>query len=361
MGKSKKRSAKPAASEAIATEPSRLLLKLADRLFGETADRAAFVQSLGQAQRFAPCLLWLADRPDPFPFAALPPLAMQPAWVDRLDLTADQPANRRPGKHPLHEAGAFYCLDFSSVFAASALLAIPDRVDRLVDLCAAPGGKSVFAWRALQPSLLVANEAIGKRIGMLVSNLKRCGLSPAIATCADPETLAQAIPGWADLVIVDAPCSGQSLLAKGEKNPGCFHPLTIGKNANRQKRILANAAALVAPGGWLAYMTCTYAIEENEGATQWLLDRFPHLEPQPVPALEPWRSTHGAFPCYRMFPQEGLGAGSFVVLLRDERNGPANPEPANPGPANPGRSSLFGDHEALQSLIRWRSDRSKPI
>ncbi|RFP63118.1 MAG: RsmB/NOP family class I SAM-dependent RNA methyltransferase [Limnothrix sp. CACIAM 69d] len=366
MGKSKKRSTKPAAAEPIAVEPSRLLLKLADRLFGDTIERSAFVQSLGQAQRFAPCLLWLTDRPDPFPFAALPPLAMQPAWVDRLDLTADQPANRRPGKHPLHEAGAFYCLDFSSVFAASALLAIPDRVDRLVDLCAAPGGKSVFAWRALQPSLLVANEAIGKRIGMLVSNLKRCGLGPAIATCADPETLAQAIPGWADLVIVDAPCSGQSLLAKGEKNPGCFHPLTIGKNANRQKRILANAAALVAPGGWLAYMTCTYAIEENEGATQWLLDRFPHLEPQPVPALEPWRSTHAAFPGYRMFPQAGLGAGSFVVLLRDGRNGPvnpesANPEPANSEPANSGRSSLFGNHGALQSLIRWQSDRSKPF
>jgi hypothetical protein len=124
---------------------------------------------------------------------------------------------------------------------------------------------------------------------------------------------------------------------------------------------LANAVALVAPGGWLAYMTCTYAIEENEGATQWLLDRFPHLEPQPVPALEPWRSTHAAFPCYRMFPQEGLGAGSFVVLLRDGRNGPTNPESVNPESANSGRSSLFGDHGALQSLIRWRSDRSKPI
>ncbi|MEG5173865.1 hypothetical protein [Microcoleus sp. B3-D7] len=79
------------------------------------------------------------------------------------------------------------------------------------------------------------------------------------------------MPQTANLVIVDAPCTGQSLLAKGDKAPGCFHHVTINSNANRQKRIFANSAKIVAPQGYLVYMTCTYSTAENEQVSEWLL------------------------------------------------------------------------------------------
>jgi 16S rRNA C967 or C1407 C5-methylase (RsmB/RsmF family) len=222
----------------------------------------------------------------------------------------------RPGTHPLHHQGYFYCLDFSSVFAASVLLAIASPVRQVLDLCAAPGGKSIFAWRSLRPSQLLCNEVIGKRIGALVSNLKRCRIHPHQVFSHDTAHWAEQFPSSMDVVVVDAPCTGQSLLAKGETAPGCFHPVQINKNANRQRRILANAAQTVAPEGYLAYMTCAYSPEENEETISWLLTRFPQFQPVSIPALQSFQSHLTDLPCYRMMPQDRLGAGAFTCLLR---------------------------------------------
>ncbi|MEG4211570.1 hypothetical protein [Microcoleus sp. S13_B4] len=125
-------------------------------------------------------------------------------------------------------------------------------------MCAAPGGKSIFAWKTLNPELVLCKEVIGKPMGMLISNLKRCQIQPSLATNVDSKILAEKMSQTANLVIVDAACTGQSLLAKGDKAPGGFHHVTINSNANRQKRILANSAKIVVPQGYLAYMTCTY-------------------------------------------------------------------------------------------------------
>jgi len=302
------------------TPPSNLLLKLSRRLFEDSADQDAFVQALSEPQPFHPCILWGRDRPDPAPFEPVAPLPWQPDWIDRL------PHGSQPGRHPLHQAGYFYCLDFSSVFEASVLLGIPGPVERVLDLCAAPGGKSLFAARALDPQLLLSNEVIGKRTGMLVSNLKRCWVSDPgdrrrVVLSLDTQVLAARLPQTMDVAIVDAPCSGQSLLAKGETAPGCFHPVNINKNANRQKRILANAAQTVAPGGYLAYMTCAFSPEENERVAEWLRDRFPQFQAQSVDHLAAYQSRLSDLPCYRMFPQGGLGAGGFAVLFRNTENG----------------------------------------
>ncbi len=291
----------------------RLLQKLSQRLFDDPAEQAAFIQAMTTPQPFLPSLLWVGEKPDPAPFDTAAPVAWQPNFVDRL-LT-----ETRPGRHPLHQQGEFYCLDFSSVFAATVLLHLDRPVQVALDMCAAPGGKSIFAWKALQPTTLISNEVIGKRLGALISNLKRCHISAAPISF-DPSELATVLPQVADVVLVDAPCSGQSLLAKGEKNPGCFHPVTIGKNANRQKRILANAAQTVAPQGFLAYMTCTYAIEENEQVSEWLLERFPQFQAVEIPALSAYRSRLTDLPCYRMFPQMGLGAGAFTILLQNRES-----------------------------------------
>lgn len=307
------------------TRPSNLLLKLSRRLWQDTASQDAFVQALTDPQPFAPCILWCHDPPEP-PFATLPPLPWQPPFCDRLAVS-DGPSQDRPGKHPLHDAGYFYCLDFSSVFEASVLMAIAAPVRVVVDVCASPGGKSLFAWRSLRPQTLICNETIGKRLPALRSNLQRCRISPSISLSADSQHLAEHLPHTADVVIVDAPCTGQSLLAKGTEAPGCFHPVTINKNANRQKRILANSAQVVAPGGYLAYMTCAYSPDENEQVLDWFLERFPQLAAIAVPPLADYQSHLSDRPCYRMFPQTGLGAGGFTALLQNTATGTAQALP----------------------------------
>lgn len=292
-------------------KPSNLLLKFSQKLFSDAIAQGQFVDALVHPLAYAPCILWCQPKPNDFPFEVEPLVDWQPEFVDRLA------PGSKPGQHPLHHQGSFYCLDFSSVFAASVVAQIQASVHTVFDMCASPGGKSIFAWRALHPQRLFCNEVIGKRRGALISNLKRCGVKGSTILSLDSQVLAQDIPQTADLVLVDAPCTGQSLLAKGEKNPGCFHPVNINKNANRQKRIIANSAQLVAPGGYLAYMTCAYSPEENEGVVDWLLERFPHFQPISVPALNAYQSHLTASPCYRMFPQDGLGAGAFTVLLRN--------------------------------------------
>jgi 16S rRNA C967 or C1407 C5-methylase (RsmB/RsmF family) len=167
------------------------------------------------------------------PFAIAPPLPWQPEWCDRLE------ADQRPGQHPLHQAGAYYCLDTASVFAAAVFSAMPDRIDTVLDLCAAPGGKSLLARQAFHPTHLWCNEVIRKRVKILIANLKRCGATEALVFNLEPQIFAAELPHSASLVVVDAPCSGQSLLAKGDTALGCFHPVNIKKNASRQKRILA--------------------------------------------------------------------------------------------------------------------------
>lgn len=301
---------------------SRLAVACADRLFETASDRERFLEALATPAAYPPTVLWCGEPASPLPFEPLPPLSWQPPWVTRFA------AGSRTGQHPLHEAGAYYCLDSSSVFAAVPLLTLPPAPSLVIDVCAAPGGKSLFAWRSLHPRYLVCNETIGKRVGMLIGNLKRCRVHPVGVTSWDSAVLAAEFRGTADVVIVDAPCSGQSLLAKGQKAAGCFHPLTIRHNQQRQKRILAAVTALVRPGGWLLYSTCTFSREENEEVAAWLMTTFPQFVPQVVPMLAAYQSHLAAFPCYRLWPHQGEGAGAFTILWQHQGKGDSCPLPA---------------------------------
>jgi 16S rRNA C967 or C1407 C5-methylase (RsmB/RsmF family) len=302
---------------------SKLLVKLSQQLFAKNEARENFINALLQPQTYPNSILWCRPKPRNLPFVTESALSWQPEFIDRLDPTL------KPGKFALHDRGFYYCLDFSSVFAASVLLAISQPVNLVLDVCASPGGKSIFAWRSLQPKLLLSNEVIGKRIGMLFANLKRCQIHPCIILSLDSKMLAELIPKSMELVIVDAPCSGQSLIAKGIKAPGCFHPVRIKKNANRQKRILANSAKLVGYKGYLAYMTCTYSPQENEGVIDWFLRKFPAFKPIFMPHLVDYQSHLTSLPAYRLFPHFGLGAGAFTCLLQNTEEGETNTLLAN--------------------------------
>lgn len=323
-------------SQSAAPASNRFLVKLSQQLFEQESAQTEFIAALSQPQPLGSALLWLRHQPAASPFQLEPALPWQPNYIDRL-----QP-HQQPGKHPSHTQGDYYCLDFSSVFAATPLRQLPQQPQLVVDLCAAPGGKSLLAWRILQPHHLICNEVIGKRLGMLISNLRRCQIQPVQVFNLEVATLAEHLPGTANLVLVDAPCSGQSLRVKGEAAPGCFHPVTINHNANRQKRILANAIPLLAPQGYLLYTTCTFAPAENEQVCTWLMGKFPQLRPIEIPDLALYQSHLAKFPCYRLWPQSGLGAGAFAVLLQNtESNSVHTPDPT-----------------WLQTQCRWSSTES---
>jgi 16S rRNA C967 or C1407 C5-methylase (RsmB/RsmF family) len=312
--KSKKREPSPL------SDSSKSLLRLAKSLFGEADQQAAFIRAVSQSEAACPGVIWTREKPQAVPFPTREAVPWTPPFVEAL---ADPSSS--VGGLPEHHEGYYYCLDFSSVFSASVILGMPRPPQMIVDMCAAPGGKSIFAWRAFGPDLLISNEVIGKRTGPLIANLKRCGVKNSGVTRLDSQEFADRYHQTADLVIVDAPCSGQSLPAKGIEAAGAYHPKTINMNANRQKRILANSSRVAAPGGALAYMTCTYSREENESILEWLLKRQPHWQPVEVPHLAAYRSSLADFPCYRLWPFQGLGAGGFTALLLNTEEGPPQP------------------------------------
>lgn len=292
----------------------------AERLFPDSPTEAGqFLESLLDPPAFASGILWTGSGEDRAAFLerfreASPRLEWMPEFAISL-----QPG-QEPGRDPLYETGAFYPLDISSIWAASTLLSIEKRTtlrpSRVLDVCAAPGGKSLFALQALNPDVLVSNEVIGKRLAILRHNLSRCGAHQAWTQRMDPRDLAEKAPGAFDVVIVDAPCSGQSLLAKGIENPGAFHPATIKGNAKRQLGILSTAFRCLAPGGWMLYSTCTFSERENERVIERLQNRHPALSCQEVSHLAPWQSALAPFPAYRLYPHSGIGAGAFACLLR---------------------------------------------
>ncbi|HEX4925280.1 MAG TPA: hypothetical protein VFV50_14395, partial [Bdellovibrionales bacterium] len=172
-----------------------------------------------------PTIIDLAEKP--LPFETIEELPGQPAIAKRLQLSS------HPTRHPLHDEGAFYSLDYSSVFAASVILATPKNPDVILDVCAAPGGKSVFAWKALRPQVLLSNEIVQGRAKALISNLKRCHVTPVRVFSAGPDQLALRLPQACDLVLLDVPCSGQSLMVKGQTVTGSFMPHAVSGNVKR--------------------------------------------------------------------------------------------------------------------------------
>jgi len=289
---------------------SRNIEKVARAIFPDLPSREAFLRAIEEGQRRVTAAVWLSSAPTPRPYEVLERPTWLPEWIDVVGDDA------RPGKLPEHDAGEIYCLDLSSTFACAPLSEIAIETPVIVDVCAAPGGKGIIAWRAKNPQLLIGNEVIRKRTAQLISNYKRCRVDPAIVTSCDPSLLGSLLEGQANVVIVDAPCSGQSLVLKDMAAPGAFHPATISMNERRQRRILAHSAKLVAPGGYLLYATCTFSPEENEKNIEWFLKTHSDFHAVAVTSLLAYQSSLTEHHAYRLFPHQGEGAGAFCCLVR---------------------------------------------
>ncbi len=175
-----------------------------------------------------------------------------------------------PGKHPYHEAGVYYIQEPSAMSPVSYL--DPKPGEKILDLCAAPGGKSTqIASRMNGEGILVTNEIDRKRAQILSLNIERCGIRNAVVTNMKPEQLSEVFEGYFDKILVDAPCSGEGMFRKNDEAVSNWSLDNVRLCADRQTKILNEAVKMLTPGGKLVYSTCTFAPEEDELQTARLL------------------------------------------------------------------------------------------
>jgi NOL1/NOP2/sun family putative RNA methylase len=229
-------------------------------------------------------------------------------------------------KHPYYHAGLCYVQEPSAMIPAEALQVEPGQW--VLDLCAAPGGKTTqIAGKLANSGLLIANDVSPKRLAPLIQKVQAFGITNTFVTHESPERLGNIFAGQFDRVLVDAPCSGEGMFSRNPRSIQQWSPDYVNECATLQREILVDAIKMLAPGGILVYSTCTFSPEENEGAIQWILDHYPQMAVDPLtefPELSPsdpaWvegdESLSGA---RRAWPHRIKGYGHFIARLKDQR------------------------------------------
>lgn len=236
-------------------------------------------------------------------------------------------AQDTPGKHPYHEAGVYYIQEPSAMAPVPFLEVKPG--EKVLDLCAAPGGKSTQIGVALQgEGLLVCNEIHPARAKILSENVERLGIRNAVVTNETPERLCNVFYGYFDKILVDAPCSGEGMFRKNEDAREEWTPENVALCARRQDGILDCAAQMLRAGGRLVYSTCTFAPAENEGSISRFLERHEDFEivevnipegfaqGKPEWCEEPGAPIEGIRNTMRIWPHKVNGEGHFLAVLQ---------------------------------------------
>lgn len=247
-------------------------------------------------------------------------------WFSRGRFLLD--GRTRPGSFLEFAGGDYFIQDAGSLLPLA--LAQIQPGEYVCDLCAAPGGKSTAILEQLQGSgVLLSNEVIRSRVDVLELALARSGYSNYCVTNRSIEAIAEFFtgprfdgeleqerlgPGRFDCVVVDAPCTGQSMIARGKQSLAAFTERQITHSAARQQSILRAALRLVRPGGRLIYSTCTFAYEENEGIVKWMRELVPDWLPLEKIGLQQWQ-TPGWPGCYRLWPHRDGCSGGFAAGL----------------------------------------------
>lgn len=228
------------------------------------------------------------------------------------------------GNHPYHHAGMIYIQE-PSAMAPVASVDIQSGWN-ILDLCASPGGKSTQAAAQNPDGVLVSNEIIPSRCKTLTGNIERMGFRNVITTCADAKKIASLYCEVFDLVIVDAPCSGEGMFRKDENAQNEWSVENVLHCAERQREILDEIKTTVKPGGLLLYSTCTFSLEENEKNVDWFLNENDNFELIDVNDCVKKYTTDGIMfdgckeknisRCRRFYPHVAKGEGQFVALMR---------------------------------------------
>ncbi len=222
---------------------------------------------------------------------------------------------------PSYHAGAYYVQEASSMFLSHVLRALlPERDNiRVLDLCAAPGGKSTLIASLLgKDSLLISNEVIRTRASILHENMTRWGYMNSWVTSNDPKDIGR-LNGYFDVIVVDAPCSGSGLFRKDKDAVKEWSEANVILCSHRQQRILADIWPALKENGLLVYATCSYSPPEDEAILDWLSEEF-EVETLSVPGISAWgiietTANRGA-KGYRFYPDKVNGEGFFIAALR---------------------------------------------
>lgn len=228
----------------------------------------------------------------------------------------------QPAKHPYYHGGLYYIQEPSAMAPAAVLNIKPG--DKVLDLCAAPGGKSTQLGAELDgKGVLFSNDISASRIKALVKNIELAGIKNAIITNETPEKLSQYLEGYFDKILIDAPCSGEGMFRKEPETIKSWGMDRIELCCNLQKDILEYAAKMLKPGGYMLYSTCTFSPEENEGTIENFMDK--HNEFEVIPILHQYNFSTG-MPNWikgrksleraaRLWPHQLKGEGHFLALL----------------------------------------------
>ncbi len=227
-----------------------------------------------------------------------------------------------------HHSGMIYMQDPGAMSAVSALDIKSDWL--AADLCAAPGGKSSQIAERIPNGFLLSNEYVPKRAKILVSNLERLGVRNALVLSRDVADISQMYKGIFNLVVVDAPCSGEGMFRKSSDAVDMWSEENVIASAKRQSEILSYAKELVADGGYLLYSTCTYSLEENEMNVDTFLEENPDFILVPVKdslkastkdGITYEGARHDMTECRRFYPHISEGEGQFIALMKRENHG----------------------------------------
>lgn len=267
----------------------------------------------------------------------------------------------RPGKHPFHEAGVYYIQEASAM--APAVYLKPEPGDRILDLCAAPGGKSTQIAAALKgQGLLISNEIHPQRAKILSENIERMGIRNALVVSHEPAYLAERFPGYFDKIMVDAPCSGEGMFRKNEDAMAEWSLQNVEMCAQRQDDILESAAIMLRPGGRMVYSTCTFAPSEDEGTVSRFLKKHPEFQIEEVekyPGMSSGSSSYLQEACQeekvplentlRLWPHKLAGEGHFLACFRKK------------GQSSEKTVSLYGEEQgiSLKACKEWQEFKNQ--
>ncbi|WP_423213792.1 RsmF rRNA methyltransferase first C-terminal domain-containing protein [Streptococcus equinus] len=222
------------------------------------------------------------------------------------------------GKSAEHVSGLVYSQEPAAQMVAQ--VASPKENMRVLDLAAAPGGKSTHLLSYMNNTgVLVSNEISSKRSKILVENIERFGARNVVVTNESSDKLAKVFKEYFDLIVFDGPCSGEGMFRKDPQATQYWHEGYPEECASLQKEILEEAMKMLAPGGTLVYSTCTWSPEENEGVVKWLLSTYDNLELVPIEKVNGMAEGIEMPEVARMYPHRFKGEGQFVAKLRDTR------------------------------------------